>query len=969
MQDLKYQIFDTECLKGSYFSYQWRNENMEKTKMIECTSDADCYRFYSNLQKANRSMYCYSINYDKTMLNALCKFVEKDIKDISTKLRRVNDYIILGNLNYFRLNREFWCNNYFKMIDSFDNKAELFKLCIDRVSNTGDKYVESFLEEFPYLLGQSKVFKNLNIIDVPKMLYYFSIRKDGQIRPTISLKDIQLYEEGYNITHDFNELYDIDEIKAQGYYEEFKKYSLNDGDFLFRYFIKECLPIIENRVKACEAIKMFNPEFEITERMIHSENNTNLLINAFSLEDIEEVKEEVKEESELRLSELNHTKMLYELDMLTESSNGTYETEFISGELIPHGDDDFVKSFNEIIEKYEDLKEPVKFKRGIDFNKAMDYKSKSIDFEEYIKPTGFEQFDRLVKFVNDNLFTKKDKKLKEDYCEFYATEYIKDDEQREHEGQIEIIVDSVDTFNLFGTLTTCGLGGIHGAINNYIGENLWHLDYKAFYSSIILKFIEYYKKIINVALYESLYNFRNYDVKVGLKGIEEKLNNMYADIENSGNDIGIIADYQGELEELEEKKSRLESLADEGCKLLLNSAYGIINSEFNFSVAHKQLGRFICLYGQYRAIELCKRIKKHSPNSNIVNLNTDGVIIDNIDESTVRKICEEDREDDYVVLDAKKIDKVIQFDVNNYIKITNRKMKTKGNAFKTKIKQNFVRFEKLPCNIVNALSLINHDNKVEILPIFFHQKSKKKSTISLENEESSRNKVYYLTNKEKGKRAIKHIANPIILSWGGEIMYFTTNKEDADLREYMKFARITEEKILTFTFNEKDNMKYYPYVLQEDQDIENIKKKRSLRTALNRIVPGKICMIDNKKKPLAVDLKPVAKLSNYNMTDILKSNEVFGFSIVNDDQLIYISTNNEEDKKLLDSYKTFEITHTSGHKCYIFNKTSEFINTDDFKNIKILNNEYISIVTLDGEFNCNVQSIKNYEMEKLKANG
>lgn len=893
-QGLKYQVFDTECLKGSYFSYQWRNENMEKTKMIECTSDADCYRFYSNLQKANRSMYCYSINYDKTMLNAFCKFVEKEIPYIPTKLRRVNDYIILGNLNYFRLNREFWVDNYFKQVDNFDNKAELFQYCIDKMSGK-DRYIDSFLEEFPYLLGQSKVFKNLNIIDVPKMLYYFSIRKDGVIRPTISLKDIQLYEEKYNITHDFEGLYDIDEIKAQGKYEDFRKYSLNDGDFLFRYFQKECLPIIENRVKACEAIKMFNPDFEITERMIHSENNTNLLVNAFSLP---------QEESQW---------------------DG----------------------------------------KGIDFNKVMDYKSKSIDFEEYIKPTGFEQFDRLVKFVNENALIKKDKKLKEDYCEFYETEYIKDDAQREHEGQIEILVDSVDTFNLFGTPTTTGLGGIHGAINNYIGENLWHLDYRAFYPSIILKFIEYYKKIINVTLYESLYNFRNYDVKVKLKEIEQKLDKIYDEIEKSSNDGGTIADNQYDIEALEKQVKKLESLANEGCKLMLNSAYGIINSEFNFSVAHKQLGRFICLYGQYRAIELCKKIKKHSPNSNIVNLNTDGVIIDNIDEYTVRKICEEDREDDYVVLDAKKIDKVIQFDVNNYIKITNGKMKTKGNAFKAKIKQNFVRFEKLPCNIVNALSLINHDNKVEILPIFFHQKSKKKSTITLEDEESSRNKVYYLTNKEKGKIAIKHVASPIILSWGGEIMYFTTNKEDADLREYIKFARITEEKILSFTLNDKDNMKYFENILSKEDDLEKIKTKKSYRKILNKIFPGKLAIVNDKGEVMCIDTKTQDGWSNYTMTDILNSKESTGFKVLNDGEIIAISTNNKNDMEKLDTYQTFTSTHITGRKLYIFNACEFDFSTGDFENIKILSNEYVPIITMDGSFNCNVQDIKDYKVEVI----
>ena len=510
VENLKYQVFDTECLKGSYFSYQWRNENMDNEKMLECRSDEDCYRFYSNLKKANRSMYCYSINYDKAMLNALCKFVEKRITDIPTKLRRVNDYLIMGQLNYFRINREFWCNYYFKLEPEFDNKAELFKESIERMSlNENDKYITSFLEEFPYLLGQSKVFKNLNIIDVPKMLYYFTIRNDGVIRPSISLKNIQLHEEQTNITHDFEHSFDYNELVESGKYEDFKKYALNDVGFLFRYFVKYCLPIIENRVKACEAIKMFDESFEPTERMIHSENNTNLLVNAFSLPQNES---------------------------------------------------------NEV--------EPTK--KGIDFKKALDYKNKSINMTDYIKPTGYKKFDDFVEFVNNNGFIKKDKKLKELYCEEYEQQYIKDDKQQEYDGKIQVIVDTFDTFNMFGTEVTIGLGGIHGAIEKYINENLWHLDYRSLYPSVMILFEKYYGKIIKMPLYKALYNFRNFEVKVKIKEIEEKLNYIYNLIESRGNDLSDILDNELELQELEESKNRLEYLSD-GCKLLLNSLYGLVN--------------------------------------------------------------------------------------------------------------------------------------------------------------------------------------------------------------------------------------------------------------------------------------------------------------------------------------------------------------------------------------------------------
>jgi hypothetical protein len=895
-ENLKYQVFDTECLKGSYFSYQWRNENMDNEKMLECRSDEDCYRFYSNLKKANRSMYCYSINYDKAMLNALCKFVEKGITDIPTKLRRVNDYLIMGQLNYFRINREFWCTYYFKLEPEFDNKAELFKESIERMSlNENDKYITSFLEEFPYLLGQSKVFKNLNIIDVPKMLYYYTIRNDGVIRPSISLKNIQLYEEQTNITHDFEHSFDYNELVESGKYEDFKKYALNDVGFLFRYFLKYCLPIIENRVKACEAIKMFDESFEPTERMIHSENNTNLLVNAFSLPQNES---------------------------------------------------------NEV--------EPTK--KGVNFKKALEYKN-TIDMTEYIKPTGYKKFDDFVEFVNDHPYITKDKKLKELYCEEYEQQYIKDDKQQEHDGKIQVIVDTFDTFNMFGTEITIGLGGCHAALEKYINENLWHLDYRSLYPSIIILFEKYYGKIIKMPLYKALYNYRNFEVKVQLKEIEEKLNKIYKKLESRKK-----ADYEDikvELRKLEQLKDRLEFLSD-GCKLLLNSLFGLINSEFNFSISHKQLGRFICLYGQYRAIELCKLIKENSPESKLVNINTDGIIIDNIDHFICSEIAIQDKQDNIVVLGINKIDKIIQSDVNNYIKITGDKMKTKGNAYKTGLKQSFHRFEKLTCNMSNALKLIQHE-RPEVLPILFHN-TKKKSTITLEGEETSRNKVYYLTTKGKGKIAIKWIANPIVLTWGGEYMYFTTNKDDADPQMYLKFAQITRDKIMNFTLKETDDIKYYPYKLVEDNDESNLKKKKDIRKMLNKIAKGFICINGlnaDVRQIMVEDLKPVKELSNYTMTKILNSTEVKGFSLKNDEEFTCIATSDQEDIKSLDKLQTFKVTHKSGHVMYVL-KNAVFMDLDKYNKVNIINAEYVPVITLDGEFTCNLQEIKVYSEEGVK---
>jgi hypothetical protein len=304
--------------------------------------------------------------------------------------------------------------------------------------------------------------------------------------------------------------------------------------------------------------------------------------------------------------------------------------------------------------------------------------------------------------------------------------------------------------------------------------------------------------------------------------------------------------------------------------------------------------------------------------------------------------------------------------VNNYIKITGDKMKTKGNAYKTGLKQSFHRFEKLTCNMINALKLIKHE-RPEVLPILFHN-TKKKSTITLEGEETSRNKVYYLTTQEKGKIAIKWIANPIVLTWGGEYMYFTTNKDDADPQMYLKFAQITRDKIINFTLKETDDIKYYPYKLVEDTDYSNLKKKKDIRKMLNKIAKGFICINGlnaDVKQIMVDDLKPVKELSNYTMTKILNSTEVKGFSLKNDEEFTCIATSNQEDIKILDKLQTFKVTHKSGHVMYVL-KNAVFMDLDKYNKVNIINAKYIPVITLDGEFTCNLQEIKVYSEEGVK---
>lgn len=867
---IKALIIDYECFydASTFQSDDWDGTNV---KIFTMKSDGDFIRLYKSFCKANKSMYEFSIGYDRAMINALCKFVEKGVTNIAYNLRVFNNYLINRDdktkkdysIDYFKLNREFWCNLYFPSIEREErnakrnntkyDKVEIFEECVYILSEkySHNPYVGKFLKEFPMLLGKSKVFKQMNFIDIPRMLGFFTIPKDGKIKPNISLKDLQLHLEKKNLKFDFFKYKKLEDVVRDGYEELFKSYAANDITSLKTVFKKMCLKIVKTRVYACEAIKKFNPEFVYTDDMIHSEKNTNLLVNAFSLPP----------------DKLEH----------------------------------------------------------VEFNML-----------DYIKPTGYEKFDRLVKFVAEHGSTfKKDRDLKEAYCDYYEAEYNdENDYTDEHDGNFQTVVDQFDKFLIHGTEATIGLGGFHSAIPNYKGENLWLLDYRSLYPSIIIAFAKYFGKIIDIELYKSLYNYRNFDIK-------PLLNNKNL---------------------TEAQKSEIENLSD-GAKLLLNSLFGLINSEFNFSFANKELGRFICLFGQYLIITLSDRIKKYAPDSNLVNLNTDGIYVDNITEEQIKKIIEESNYDMFY-LDVKKVDKLIQYDVNNYIKIENGEMKTKGNTFHMGIKHIFVNHEnKIPVNINNALRYINNKSDIKVEPILFRQKNKrdKISSILLEGDTCSMDKIYYLTSKDKGRFAIKNITNPLILSIEGEIMYFTENEKNADIREYIKFARLTEKRILEFRQNKtekKEQIKYYPYKLTPDTK-ENNQIKKSIRTQLCKIFEkDEVCINGfegDYDQMMHKDGKPIPILSNYTMTQIRDSQQAMGFSITNYAKYNFVFTKDMEDIAKLDKYDTFKVESSFGH-LYVF---KNFNTNETFNDIKFMTKGEIPVHLINGMCSCNLKPLKN----------
>lgn len=734
----QFLIIDTECLYD-YWSFQYRNELMKETIIIECHNDDDFYSFYTNvLCKITRPMYFYSIDYDSVMINILCKLVEKGESDINMQMRNINNLIMQG-LDYFRLNNFFWVECYFK------NEPRNFDLAIENCKRhySNNPPTLEFLDNFSNLLGKSQLFKSMMFNSIPKIMYYYTIREDRRLIPSISLKSLQLVEEGYNIKINFSKYQNIKKIKDDNLYEKWIEYSKNDVDFLYRFFEKNILPKIKEKWLAVKAVNSLK-KIELKNRVIYSENNTDLIVSILSIE-------------------------------------------------IPNN------NFN-------------------------------INYTKYIK-TNNENFNRLVKFTEDNQYVKKDKDLKIMYSECYNRNYINDD----YNVNEDIQINSFDEIIINGMKYKIGYGGIHAAKENYTGQNLLHLDYESQYPSIILQYKELFKNIIDIDFYEMVYIERNIRIKKRLK-------------------------------ENPEDKEAIE--LKQGYKLILNSAYGLINSNFNLPISCKSLGRFVCLKGQSLLINLSEECDE------VINANTDGLIIKDQEINIP--------DNGYFKIGVEKIDKIIQKDVNNYIKWQYGKMKTKG-CYNLKIKQWIAKNEKLAVNIHNALNILNN-KEAEILPIYFHPKW-------FDVEE----KAYYLTSSSMGEIITKNTKKPTILGLANEKFYFTIDKNLAELEMYKRYAKITKDRILDFELEKKEVINFFEVTLLKDSD-ENIKLKRSTRRKFTKLLSPTIglagfrgdlkkeCMIYNKNDRQEM-IKPLVQ---YNLTQVIESTDCKSLTFYNNDDKFII---------------------------------------------------------------------------------
>ena len=115
-------------------------------------------------------------------------------------------------------------------------------------------------------------------------------------------------------------------------------------------------------------------------------------------------------------------------------------------------------------------------------------------------------------------------------------------------------------------------------------------------------------------------------------------------------------------------------------KLVVNTTYGASLNKYN-DLCDALMGRSVCITGQLFLLEMAQHLYKDIPDLRIVQLNTDGIMIEFDDNQydQVQEILDEWQKRTGFELEEDSIAQIAQKDVNNYVEVQpSGKFKTKG---------------------------------------------------------------------------------------------------------------------------------------------------------------------------------------------------------------------------------------------------------------------------------------------------
>lgn len=115
-------------------------------------------------------------------------------------------------------------------------------------------------------------------------------------------------------------------------------------------------------------------------------------------------------------------------------------------------------------------------------------------------------------------------------------------------------------------------------------------------------------------------------------------------------------------------------------KLVVNTTYGALLNKYN-DLFDPLMGRSVCITGQLFLMELAQHLCKDIPGLKIVQLNTDGIMVEcsKSDLDKLNEICDEWQSRTGFELEEDSVVKIAQKDVNNYVEVQpGGKSKSKG---------------------------------------------------------------------------------------------------------------------------------------------------------------------------------------------------------------------------------------------------------------------------------------------------
>ena len=232
----------------------------------------------------------------------------------------------------------------------------------------------------------------------------------------------------------------------------------------------------------------------------------------------------------------------------------------------------------------------------------------------------------------------------------HIVEWYKNDENMDYEKSLET--------DVAGVPHTFAFGGLHGALEkyHYKGKMLM-LDVESLYPSLMIRYNLHSRSIPDPSIYSKIKETR----------IKYKHENNPLQLP---------------------------------LKLVLNKTYGAMKDKYNALYDPRQANR-VCIYGQLLILDLIEHLE---PFCELIQTNTDGILISYENRAKIDEICEEWQKRTGLKLEGTEYEEIWQKDVNNYIIRNGDKLKTKSAYVKKLTSLDYGDYPIVNQAIINALT-------------------------------------------------------------------------------------------------------------------------------------------------------------------------------------------------------------------------------------------------------------------------